>query len=61
MINRLKYVEVVVVYSKALFLTADQRITLQSDGKDANQHPPFAIYAVSLRRKFCGQRITISK
>jgi hypothetical protein len=65
-INRLKYIEVVVVYSKALFLhtpivTVDQRITFQSDGKDAKQQPPFTRYAVSLHRKFCGQRITISK
>lgn len=46
-----KYIEVVVAYSTALFfhvtmVTADQRIALQSDGKDANQQPPLARYAV---------------
>ena len=61
-----KYIEVVVAYSKALplhmtMMTADQRIALQSDGKDANQQLPLDIYAVLLHRKICGQRLTISK
>jgi len=61
-----KYIEVVVAYSKALLLhmtmvTADQRIALQSDGKDANQQPPLASYAVSLCRKFRGQGQTLNK
>lgn len=61
-----KYIEVVVAYSKALSLhmtmvTADQRIALQSGGKDANQQLPLDRYAVSLHRKFCGRRLTISK
>lgn len=56
----------VVAYSKSLFLhitmvTADQRIALQSDGKEANQQPPLARYAVSLHRKFCGKRQFLNK
>lgn len=37
-------------------VTADQRITLQSDGKDANQQPPLVKYALPLHRKFCEQK-----
>lgn len=64
--QKCKYIEVVVAYSKAMFLhmtmvTEDQRIALQSGAKDANQQPPLSRYAVSLHRKFCGQRQFLNK